>query len=328
MWGLADTCRYGRRYALFLALRWSDGPRRVVLRKPMADTLSLTVLGCRIAVQCKDAEARALLVANYGHMQGQWAASDWQYVVGKPRGSSAFFVMRAGQKPLLAEDDSEFLWLFEKDLTIELQKRRHDLYFVHSAVLEFAGKACMLVGPSGSGKSTITWALLHCGFRYLSDELAPVDPQTHDVYPYLHALCLKDTSSSPYPLPEKALSTARALYIPLTAVSSTVMSSSVPLAAIFFLRYCPQASEPVMRPIRKAEAGARLFAQALNPLAHPSDGLDGALAIVTRSACFTLDTAEVPATCALVTATLERFFRGQRATGESSGDNSAARRAE
>jgi hypothetical protein len=283
----------------------------------MVDLLSLTVLGCDVAVQCEDAEAWGLLVANYGAMQGARAAGDWQYVVGRSQGSSAFFIMRAGQELLLAADESEFLWLFEKDLTIELQKRRHDLYFVHSAVLEWAGNACLLVGPSGSGKSTITWALLHDGYRYLSDELAPVDLQTLHVYPYRHALCLKDTPSRQYPLPEKSLSTAHALYIPLTEFSSWIGSGPVPLGATFFLHYSPQASGPAVHPISTAEAGARLFAHALNPLAHPGDGLDGALAIVTRSACFTLDTAELPATCALVTATLQRLFRSEPASGTS-----------
>ena len=297
------------------------------LARTRGTMLSLTVLGCHVAVQCEDAEARDLLVANYGYMQGPRAAGDWQYVVGRSQGSSAFFMMRAGQTPLLAADAGEFLWLFEKDLTVELQKRRHTLYFIHSAVLEWAGNACLLVGPSGSGKSTLTWALLHDGCRYLSDELAPVDLQTLQVYPYLHALCLKETPSRLYPLPEKSLSTARALYIPLTEFSTGVGSGPAPVAAIFFLRYCPQASRPAVHPISKAEAGARLFAHALNPLAHPAEGLDGALAIAARSACFTLDTAELPTTCALVTATLKRLFRGEQATGGIPGDESATTRA-
>ncbi len=278
--------------------------------RTVVDRLSLTVLGCHVAVQCKDAKTKGLLVANYGCMQTPPTAEDWQYVVGRAQGASAFFIMRAGQHPLLAADESEFLWLFEKDLTIELQKRRHDLYFVHSAVLEWAGKGCMLVGPSGSGKSTMTWALLHYGWHYLSDELAPVDLQTLHVYPYLHALCLKDTPPWPDRLPERLMATAHALYLPLTEFSEGVRSDPTPLAAIFFLHYQPRASGPAVHPIRSAEAGARLFAHALNPLAHPGDGLDGALTIVSKSACFSLETAELPATCALVTATLQRLVPG------------------
>jgi hypothetical protein len=195
-------------------------------------------------------------------------------------------------------------------MTIELQKRRRDLYFVHSAVLEWAGKACLLVAASGSGKSTMTWALVHHGLRYLSDELAPIDLQTLEVHPYPHALCLKKEPPASYPLPARLLSSARACYIPPEQLPGGVNPCAIPLAALFFLRYSPETSRPAVRPLSRAEAAARLFANALNPLAHRGEGLDGALALVTRSACFALDTAELTATCALMTATLQRLLGG------------------
>jgi hypothetical protein len=58
-----------------------------------------------------------------------------------------------------------------------------------------------------------------------------------------------------------------------------------------------------------AEAAARLFAHALNPLAHAEEGLDGAVAIATRCPCFALHTADLPATCALMVRTLHDQFQ-------------------
>jgi hypothetical protein len=137
--------------------------------------LFLAVLGRNAMVRCKDTEMSELLLANYGEMRQERGSADLHYTVGRQGESSAFFLTREGQEPLVASDDSEFLFLFEKGLTIDLQKLRSDLFFIHGAAIEFLGKAFMLVGPSGSGKSTTTWALLHHGFRYLSDELGPVD---------------------------------------------------------------------------------------------------------------------------------------------------------
>ncbi len=205
----------------------------------------------------------------------------------------------------MASDDSEFLFLFEKDMTIELQKLRRDLYFVHSAVLEFAGTAFMLVAASGSGKSTITWELLHHGFRYLSDELGPVDLKTLKVCPYPRALCLKDKPPGLYPLPEKTLYTSRTLHVPIEGLPSGVGRGPIPLGAIFFSRYCPEASGPAVQAISRAEAGARLLVHALNPLAHLGDGLDGAIEITRRIPPFKLFTADLPATCALVKTTVK-----------------------
>jgi hypothetical protein len=268
-------------------------------------TLSLTVLGRNVRVRCEDAEAWALSVANYAQMQGELKAPDLSYTVRREKASSAFVIRRNGQEPLIASDDSELLFLFEKNITIELQKLRPDLYFIHAAVVEFTGKALMLVGESGSGKSMTTWALLHHGFRYLSDELGPVDLKTFRVYPYPHALCLKSEPPDAYALPQKTLHTSRTLHVPVEELPSRVVKSPMPLAAIFFLRYCPEASAPSVQPISKAAAGARLIANALNPLAHPGDGLDGAIEIAARAACFELLTADLPRTCTLVKATLK-----------------------
>jgi hypothetical protein len=104
------------------------------------------------------------------------------------------------------------LFLFEKEMTVEIEKLRPDLYFVYAAVLALEHAAVMLVGESGSGKSTTTWASLHHGRRYFSDELGPLNLQTGEVYPHPHALCLKDVPPGPYPLPKNTLYTAHTPY--------------------------------------------------------------------------------------------------------------------
>ena len=249
-----------------------------------------------------------LLGSNYGGTKGNHRRADLQYSVGRQLGTSFYSIVRNGSRRLKAADDGEFLFLFEEDITIQLQKLRADLYFLHSAGLGFAGKAVMLVGPSGSGKSTTAWALLHHGFRYLSDELGPVNLKTMEVYPYPHALCLKKEPPRCYPLPEKTFCTSRTLHVPIKELPSGVNTSPTPLAAVFFLRCRAWKSKPSVRPLSKAEAGTRLFVNALNPLAHPGEGLDGALQIASQIPCFELTTASLPATCALVKDTLRDLF--------------------
>jgi hypothetical protein len=277
----------------------------------MLDILSLLILGCHVRVQCADAGIQALLIANYSHMQGSQGPAKLQYTIGRQAGSGGFWVRRAGREPVHASDSGELLFLLEKELTVEIEKLRPDLYFVHAAVVTLEHAAVMLVGESGSGKSTTTWALLHHGCGYLSDELGPVDLQTGEVYPYPHALCLKDIPPGPYPLPHNTLYTARTLHIPTAALPSTVGEGPVPLAAIFFLQYRPEAAAPVIEPLGKAEAAARLFANALNPLAHVGEGLDGAIEVCTRVAAVKLFSADLMATCALVRATLNTLLENE-----------------
>jgi hypothetical protein len=220
-------------------------------------------------------------------------------------GPAGELVIRRGAGELASADGAGmFLFHFEQDLVVELQKRRSDLYFLHAAVLEREGKAVLLVAESGGGKSTTAWGLLHHGFRYASDELAPVDLATGRVHGFPHALCLKADPPAPYPLPAGVLRTARSRHVPVGLLPSGLAPCPLPLEAIVFLRYRPDLERPAIRPMATAEAAARLYTQALNALAHPADGLDAALQVVSGARCFGLETADLAATCALVVRTL------------------------
>jgi hypothetical protein len=271
--------------------------------------LSLTVFGCHVTVQCEDAATHTLLVANYGHLQSPPHPGDVRYVVGRPRpqeGVPRFCLVRAGQAPLRATEAGEFLWRFETDMTIALQQLRPDLYCVHADGLAFRHRAFMLVGPSGSGKSTTTWGLLHHGCRSLSDELGAIDLRTRAVLPYPRALCLKQAPPPAYGLPEQTLSTAHTLHIPAAVLPGGVRREAAPLVAAFFLRYRREASHPAIRPLSHAAATARLLANALNPLAHPAAGLDGAIALMSEVVPFELSSANLAATCTLIIQTLRQ----------------------
>ncbi len=277
--------------------------------------LSLSVFDCPVTIQCEDAEARALLVANYGHLQSPLPGEQLglQYRVRRPRrqsGAPTFGITRSGQTPLMAAEAGAFLFLFEKDMTVALQYLRRDLYFVHAGVLTFRDRAFMLVGPSGRGKSTLTWALLHHDCHYCSDELAAIDLQMHAVWPYPHALCLKQEPPPAYPLPPQILRTARTMHIPVDRLPGGAGREPVPLSAAFFLHDRDEMSSPTLQPLGKAAATAHLLANALNPLAHPEAGLDAAITLMAEVAPFALRAADLTATCALIVETLSQIVPG------------------
>jgi hypothetical protein len=193
-------------------------------------------------------------------------------------------------------DDFEFWLAFEDELTTELQLQRPDLFFVHAGAVEKAGKAALLAAPSGTGKSTLTLALLHAGFRYLTDELAPVDVNNLTVAPYPRALCLKNAPPRPFVLPSATIHANKTLHIPVPALPAAALSDPVPLAALFFLHRSatpPPSSDSCVLEIGKAEAAALLYANALNPLAHAGHGLDAAIQIAQSVPCYQLDCADL-----------------------------------
>ena len=267
--------------------------------------LSYRILGVDVAVHSPVAELRALVQTHWGSMSVDRDIDDdpvlghLTYSVSRSDSNSEILIDRPGQPTQSSPDEGEFLYALEVDSTIAVQRIRKDLYFLHAAVAEVDGKAYLLVAKSGGGKSTTLWGLLHHGWRYLSDELAPIDLSTMCVQAYPRALSLKRHPPA-YPLPEATLETPRTLHVPVEQLPAVSKLESCPLAAAYFVNYRPDADAPRLQPMGAAEAGARLYANALNQLAHPNAGLDAAVQIAKSIPSFSLESADLAETCALV----------------------------
>lgn len=261
-----------------------------------------------INLHCADSCIQSILTSNFGALKAQDLSPDVKsqidYLI-ESEGDNLFDVMRSNETLIENADVYDLIYCLEKDITIEIQKIRKDLLFIHAAALEYNNKACMIVAPSGSGKSTTTWALLHHGFRYLSDELSPIDLSTMKVFAYPHALCLKSDPPMPYSLPEEVIRTTATIHIPVEYLPAKVCDTSVRLAAIFFLKYNPDLEKPLIHEISAAEASARIYANALNLLAHPEQGIDAGISVAKNCKCFNVTSADLGKTTDLIKSTLE-----------------------
>jgi hypothetical protein len=264
------------------------------------ESVSFVILGQRVRIDCVVPAVRTLLTANFGAMAVAELNEppDLQYTVNCTEGT--FSIAREGQDPLTGEGLSDLLFLLEKDVTVELQRRRSELLFLHSAAVEWGGKAYLFAAEAGNGKSTTTWALLHHGFRYLSDELSPIDLDSLVVLPYSHALCLKQPPPVPYELPDRAIHLGRTIHIPAELLSGPATSARRSIGAVFLLRHRPSLDAPDLRKLSPAEASVRLYVTALNLLAHPNHGLDAVVRVAEHAPCFALDSADLSSTCALI----------------------------
>jgi len=201
----------------------------------------------------------------------------------------------------------EALYWLEKHLTIDIQKQRPDLLFLHAAVVSYRERTLLMSGPSGAGKSSLTWGLLHKGYGYMSDELAPVDPATGHVWPYLRAINLKQPLPAPYAPPSGYLETEHALHIPVHLIPSDCERRPRPVTDVLLIEYAGRHRQPRIDSLRHAEALSRLYPNLLNGLAHAQAGLPALSRVVERSHCYHFETGDLNTSCKLLENQLRDF---------------------
>ena len=266
--------------------------------------LGLRIVGQAVEVVCDDRVAASTLRENYEALSSsEPERADLRYRVRAEARTSGFLLRRHDGGTVLAADLGDLVFQLEKAIIVAIEERRPDLLFLHAAALERDRAVWLFVGPSGAGKSTTAWGLLHHGFSYLSDELAPVDLCTLEVSPYPHALCLKRQPPAPYLLPAGSLGLGRTIHVPVRSLPSVSRLDPFALQAVFFLSEDTRGAKPVLRRVSTAEGAARLYVCTLNALAHEARGLDAVLHVASRVRCFVLQAGDLESTCELMAGT-------------------------
>lgn len=155
-----------------------------------------------------------------------------------------------------------------KALFWEQSIERYDfLFYIHAGVVG-TGDACILLpAAAGSGKSSLTAALVHRGYRYLSDEVALIKPNTFLVPPVPLAVCLKSTGwdvmSRYFPdlrqlMRHQRLDSKVVRYVPPAPAS--VQHTDARVSHVVFPRYAATAPTEI-RPIARSAALRRMMGE-------------------------------------------------------------------
>ena len=264
----------------------------------MARTLVLRIVDRTIEIRSSSERGTSLLATSYGHLQVPRTTPDLVYSIEDTADSG--LVIRRQATLIHVQRAAELLPYFDDDLVVQLQLLRPDLYFQHAAVVALDERAFLFPAPRGHGKSTLAWALLQHGLRYSSDELGPIDPLALTVAPYSRAICLKKDPPPPYSVPAEFVHDHPILHLPVDCLTQPPIAEPIPLTGVFFPRFDPASDAPRAQVIGPATAAARLYSNALNPLAHPGSGLDAAVAIAAGIPCYELVSSTLPATCEMV----------------------------
>ncbi|MCD2452578.1 HprK-related kinase A [Methylicorpusculum oleiharenae] len=99
-----------------------------------------------------------------------------------------------GKKPFKPLPLDQAFPMFEWGLNWCISQHCHHYLIIHAAVVAKNDKALILPGQPGAGKSTLCAALIHSGWRLLSDELTLLSLSTGLISPLARPICLKNES--------------------------------------------------------------------------------------------------------------------------------------
>jgi hypothetical protein len=277
----------------------------------------LRACGSTFHIECADEALAALVEVAFGGLKVpfSWAHSEKtaRYLIERSISNTAYgFCVRDFDGVCAqVEDRDALLWHLDKSLTLALQYRRPDLYFVHAAAVALAGGVSVLAAPPGTGKSTLTVGLLERGFTYLSDELAPIDVRRGLVHHYAHAVGLKSPPPDPLHLPQGTVAIGSRFHVPTSGLRVAGLSEEpLPLVAFIFPERSSE-SPPRCRRISASVATVHLLANALNARAHSNDGLDAAVTLARLVPCFQINIRDLSAACAEIHDVMTLLSRGE-----------------
>lgn len=158
-----------------------------------------------------------------------------------------------------------------------------DRLIVHASVASRDGVALLFPGASGSGKSTLVAGLVRAGYRYLSDELAPIPLGGTLVEPYPRSLTLEQGSWAFFPELDQRRSAVvgRSQWFVRASQlgSGCVEGAPRPIAALVFPRAQPGAAT-VLSPLPRADALVELAGSTINLTSHGGPGFQTLAAVV------------------------------------------------
>jgi HprK-related kinase A len=172
--------------------------------------------------------------------------------------------------------------------------RVHSCLVIHAAVIEKNGRGAILPAPPGSGKSTLCAALIHRGWRLLSDELTLVRLDTGALTGLARPVSLKNASIDVIQAwaPDAVFTppvadTVKGTVAHMKAPSDSIARAGEPAspAWIVFPRYVAGAA-PGLVPIPKARAFLRVAENAFNYSLLGRTGFDAVARLIDRSTSF------------------------------------------
>ncbi|MDX2367686.1 MAG: HprK-related kinase A [Colwellia sp.] len=226
---------------------------------------------------------------------------DFYVAIKKPRGLRSFIKPQINfysndSSPFLPLPASQAFPLLEWGMNWCIAQHAHHYLLLHSAVLEKNGKSIILPAQSGSGKSTLCALLALNGWRLLSDEMALIDLENHQLHALARPISLKNESinvilNQPCAtiLGEVVDDTTKGTISHLKPSTASVQQVEKTVApfAIVFPKY--QANQPISaKTTEKATAFMSVIENSFNYAILAKAGFNAVAQLIDNTQCHTL----------------------------------------
>jgi len=180
----------------------------------------------------------------------------------------------------------------------------------HAAAISHNGQAIVLPAPERMGKTTLSVQLVKSGFKFLSDEVACIDPKRKILKPYPRKLNLNAESCDMLNLPEWPEESLRRSGADGTEWSVDIeqivpgsLSPECFLSHIIFLRGFGET--PRLEPVSSSNALFKLFKFSFTQASRPASQLYKFASIMDGVDCYNLVCAEPERTADLIMRTMD-----------------------
>ncbi|HRZ07790.1 MAG TPA: hypothetical protein P5102_16920 [Candidatus Competibacteraceae bacterium] len=227
------------------------------------------------ALRCTTAELARAIEPLFAHLRVEAVAGPWFEIAGHDDGFTGW----RDQQGLFATAslDGAVIGLFSAILQYACAER-DSIAILHAGAVSNSHTALVLAEAGGRGKSTLTAALLARGYRYLSDDVVPLERGSGYAIPVPICLNLKPGSvpvlADLYPelphLPAWRSGNRSLRFLSPPEFARRRPDRPYPVAALVFPRYQPNA-EPTLQPLDPVAVLTRLmetdtlFDRPLNP---------------------------------------------------------------
>lgn len=260
-----------------------------VRRQLANDGLRLPCGPFNVSIRSQLPQLAAALHTSYGHfpINDDAAYVDFEVQLKSPNLLRRYFRRQVslscdGRIPFKPLPVAQAYPMLEWGLNWIISSHAHTFLVIHAAVVERNGRALILAADPGSGKSTLCAALVHQGWRLLSDELALVERATGAVWPIARPISLKNASidivrsfGGDVQISPVCVDTAKGAIAHMTPPAASVAALGVPAvpALVVFPKYVPDESMS-SEPMGSAHAFLEIARHAFNLSVLAGDGFD------------------------------------------------------